>query len=799
MRTFALLGALVAALTGAAQVVEVLPDRTDVVIATDAPPAVRLAAEEMTNFLSRVLACEVPVVHAPQAGRLSLVLGVNAWSKAAGVDPTVLSRDSFVTRAEPGRIYIAGVDDPKVDFRLLVEKLGLGGLYALERDGQRATLFGVYDFLERHAGVRFYFPGELGTVMPRRDRLAVPVGETRVTPAFLVRRPYLPRDGVWPGETDDGLSRNVPKSWTWLRQRFSTYRFQCVHGQNEMQLAARFAKDHPEYFALLKDGTRTCEPKTATGPNTYLRNMVCQSSKVWDEIYEDARAFLMGQPASVRGVPDIRRPGTFAWGGNCARQMVDVMPHDGMLPCACPDCRAAYALAADPEEYATELMWGQTAKVGRRLIEAGVPGFLTQMAYTPYRAVPKVDIPTNVLVMVAEQGPWSSEEEIAAQEREVSAWHAKLGRPVWIWTYPGKHSRQNVVGIPQSTPRAYGRYFKRLAPYVFGSFCESESDCSIFNYLNYYVFSRIAWDAKADVDAVLAEHHRLMFGAAAGEMAAFFDALEDAWQNGVVGTFVTTETGRKMRHYASELELFTSIYARERLRTWDGWLRTALGKVPEGSLEAKRIRFVRENFFSPIVKRAVRFRKSADVKAEQARRAAATSRLLPLAGRWKTTPGTCSHAKDAAVRLVSSESMRFEKHVTSRNEGEWGTLGYTFPREGEGALKPGRRYRVSCFLKLKGVRPLDRPHYFSHAGGVCFGVSGFGGRAVHSTEPNYFIGDADWFAQSVEFAYDGKKPSDAVEAYVRFYVADGTVWIDGFRVEEILEKLHVGDMDAVEG
>ena len=37
------------------------------------------------------------------------------------------------------------------------------------------------------------------------------------------------------------------------------------------------------------------------------------------------------------------------------------------------------------------------------------------------------------------------------------------------------------------------------------------------------------------------------------------------------------------------------------------------------------------------------------------------------------------------------------------------------------------------------------------------------------------------------FACDGKTPSDAVEACVRFYVADGTVWIDGFRVEEISE------------
>ena len=656
----------------------------------------------------------------------------------------------------------------------------------LSGDLQRGTLFGVYDFLEKAAGVRFYFPGELGTIVPRKTSISVPTGDSSVTPAFVVRRPYLAKDGRWPGETDDNLSRNTPKCWTWLRQRFSTYRFQCVHGQTQMRLHERFAKTHPEYFALLKDGRRGCDPGVE---NKYLQDMICQSSAVWDEIFEDAKAYLSGQPASVRGIPDLRRKGRFAWGGNAARGMFDVMPADGMMRCECAACQAAYDKSPSRRDYATDLLWGQTAKVAKRLIDENVPGFLTMMAYSPYRTVPTVDIPTNVLVMVAEEGPWSSAAEIDVQEAEVAAWTRKMKRTIWMWTYPGKHLRKTIYGIPESTPRAYGRYFKRFAPYTFGSFCESESDSSIFNYLNYYVFSRVSWDPNVDVDAVLDEHHRLMFGAAAPEMGRFFDAVEEKWLNVVVGHFVDAEDGTKIRHYASELEIFRDAYSPAAIADLNRLFDAALAKVPAGSLEARRVAFVREEFLAPVERKAAAFAAMCDVKAEQARRAAAAARALPLTGVWKTPRGIgLSVSKDSDVRLADEFSRRFEKRVEKASDGDWGTLSYEFPKNGVGALVPGRRYRMSCFVKMKGVRPLNRPHYHSFSGGLRIAVTGCGGKPVCTSARNYYIGDSDWMAQSAEFTYDPKGKALDPSVDFTFYVADGTFWVEGLNVEEVKEK-----------
>ena len=75
---------------------------------------------------------------------------------------------------------------------------------------RRGTLFGVYAFLERFAGVRMYFPGELGTCVPRAERIIVPEGRVEESPAFSVRR-YGYEDGSVSRELlDDLVGRDAP-------------------------------------------------------------------------------------------------------------------------------------------------------------------------------------------------------------------------------------------------------------------------------------------------------------------------------------------------------------------------------------------------------------------------------------------------------------------------------------------------------------------------------------------------------------------------------------------------------------
>ena len=140
-----------------------------IVVAPKAPDATAFAAEELQAMLGEVLGARPPIVRAPTETGTSVILGENEWSRAAGLDAASLERDAFVIRAEePARIYICGRDDAADNLRWRLGKDVPGG------NGQHATLFGVYEFLERFAGCRFFFPGEFGTVLPKTERIEVP-------------------------------------------------------------------------------------------------------------------------------------------------------------------------------------------------------------------------------------------------------------------------------------------------------------------------------------------------------------------------------------------------------------------------------------------------------------------------------------------------------------------------------------------------------------------------------------------------------------------------------------------------
>lgn len=132
------------------------PRAVSVIIEEKACPVVRFAASELTNGLARTFGSEVPIVHAPRAGETSIFLGTNRWSHAEGLDPQPLVRDGFLVKAKDARVYLLGCDngwrDPRGCF------VGTAPLLGFER----ATLNAVYDFLERYADARFFFPGELG-------------------------------------------------------------------------------------------------------------------------------------------------------------------------------------------------------------------------------------------------------------------------------------------------------------------------------------------------------------------------------------------------------------------------------------------------------------------------------------------------------------------------------------------------------------------------------------------------------------------------------------------------------------
>ena len=646
----------------------------EIVLRADAPYATRLAAEELNFILKGIFGAPLAVVARETPGKTSIVLG------GGGARLETLGRDGYIIEAkrregdlapcpdagnrregsvalgsdmagrQVGVVRILGNDDDVAD---VAKAAFLPDEAPWQPCFRRGTLFGVYAFLERFAGVRMYFPGELGIHVPRAERIVATEGRIEESPAFSVRR-YGYADGPVPKEMLGGMDEISFKRLNWYRLRMVTSHLACCHG----------AKTH------------------------------CLSPETWDAIFTNACAIFSSIPHPPSTIP--HSPSSIPRSSPVPPPVFDAMLKDGFTwvrHCRCDWCMKNIPFSKYDTGFATDLVWRRTAELARRLLAKFPEARVSQMSYIPYVRIPTNDIPGNVDVFVARRGPWAEGTAIGEREKgEVRGWHAKLGRKVSLWNYPDKVDCWNLEmkGIPQIAPRAWASYYRAVAPHVTGAFAESESDSWMYNYLNYYVFSRLCWNPEADVEAILEEHHRLMFGPAAKEMAAFFDTLEDCWMK-VVAKPYDTPLGPGVCHAPTEEELRTKIYSPEVLARLAALLDGAEAKAARGSLEARRIALFRQEYFVPL---------TTVVGSTGTTETTGTTATTATAGTTATT-GTARTGMSRMSRW-SRWSRCARHHLLSH-----------FSRQ-RTFLRPARRHLLSHFSRQRTFLRPARHHLLSH-------------------------------------------------------------------------------------
>ena len=731
--------------------VVVTKDNAEVVIAKKSPKTVTFAAQEATNLLSRVLGGAIPVVNAPTAGKVSIFIGSNEWSAAEGFDIAGLKQDGYFTRINDKGVFLVARDDPERDPRVFIK----GGFH---RRFERGSVNALYDFLERHADCRFFFGGELGNVVPRLGRIVLKPEDRRMEPVL----PERCHSGITClGDTTDvGVSVQEAYATMQLRQRWASRTTSCCHGQRLFKYGERFGKTHPEYFALGADGKRII---SFGGSAHHRNNKFCYSSGIREEIYQDVKAYLTGQPASSRGLEK--------WGGNCQKGVqVDIMPEDGFKACQCDACKAVWK--EGDANYATEMIWGLAAEIGNRLKKEGVPGCIGMLAYSPYGRIPDFQLPDNVRVMVADVGPWCTGDPVRFAEavKHIRGWAEKTGRKTWLWTYPGKYYNR-FQDLPQYAPRAHAKYYLALGRWMEGGYSCTKSDYYLFDAINLYVYSRLGWDAKLDVDAVLDDWHAHLFGAAAKPMAEVTRTLEDIWINKVVGIKpLETDIG-PVQVPPSTGDLWLKIYSPAVVARIGKLFDQAAAKVSPASREGRCVALFRKALYDVLVKHATEISVENELKA----RAARSPRNLLVNGELDTLDGW-SWQRDIDQTCVVDEANKACGKASIKISSSEGADRKRYHRADLSQyieLEPGATYRLSYFLKAENVKP-----YLANEGaGLCI------------WEPNNHIikgpmpllrDSCDWIHVVTEFKAVGGR----TRIQYRVTGATGTLWIDGVLLEK---------------
>lgn len=562
----------------------------EVVVPDDAGKTAEFAGEELCGLLKKATGKNIPLVKTRTPGvKYAIILGDCNLSRKNGIDVSKLTRDAFILRTVGNEFYIAGQDDKAKDTKALLKHfqwLSSDDTYA------RATLFGAYDFLERFAGMRFYFVGEIGTVIPKLKNWTVPAIDIMERPDNQTRSYYgynYHRQPEWYTSGNAVVESHVNS----LRLRTETRKNITGHGLQSLGLSSRFGKTHPEYFALRKDGSRFVE----------YPGFICLTNKeLWKEILLDIKSSVAGEPPEKRGVQVCLENGTCLskWSNefNNGSGVINISLMDGFQKCQCAECRKYY----ENESGMGEIVWEMQAWLAEECKKANLPVYLKTAGYHFYNKPPKADLPDNLLAIVSVTGPWEmNSPKFKDTVGMISGWHKKLGRKVDLWVYMinrwNNPWTSDVPFAPEYTPKAAGNFFRMLKNDISGSFVELELDRFPIDAMNAYVSMKILWDTSLDPDAIMDEYYAGMFGNAAPEMKAFFEALENIWMKEICSTTVDTPLGPINVRPPSN-DVWERIYSKERIQNWQKLFAEAEKSVAADSIERKRIDFMRKHFLS---------------------------------------------------------------------------------------------------------------------------------------------------------------------------------------------------------
>jgi hypothetical protein len=463
-----------------------------IVIAAKPSENAQVAAEEFQRCIEKMSGARLPIVSDKQAagpgalvliGRSRLTDGMRGLKIPSGVTKN-LREEGFAIYCRGNRLVLAGND----------------------AEPYYGTRYAVSDVLNR-LGMRWFLPGDYGEVAPKAATIEVPEMSVVERPSFPMRNFWTHSEGTMDAERDLWKVRNKmnPRIQQWFG----------VPGDGSVNnyLPKDQFDAHPEMFAMSRDGGREKSTPCMTNPDM-INSMI-------ERVKADARAG--------------RRVSAFA-------------PEDGVPRCFCPNCRKVnWALDGygsndrDPEaEASTSQEWFYFVN---RILEGVNKEFpdhlIATNGYSNREIAPQLpdfNKSKNLVVMFAnicactihaydDPRCWQMER----QAEMLKQW-TRICDKVWIYSY----NYTMLVGKGTITPMVHRirRNIPLLKEYgLIGFLDQDEADMSLTGIPTHIVRAALEWNTKADVEAVLDDFFAKWFGAAAKPVRAYYDALEEAFNN----------------------------------------------------------------------------------------------------------------------------------------------------------------------------------------------------------------------------------------------------------------------------
>ncbi len=212
-----------------------------VIVTADSPDeCILTAVGELQTYVKRLSGAELEYITESEYndGDKAIIVGeTELEAQITQVDREAIGADGFLLHSDGTHLLIAGGDS-------------------------RGTLYGVYTLLEEYFGVRWFTP-EL-EVVPESDDLIVDAALNRtVKPSFAIRR------NACPGSTDNYRAKmkvNV-SFWNEAPEYGGALTYVLWDVTLDKLVPDALFAEHPEYFAMNPDGTRTTDHVCLSHPD----------------------------------------------------------------------------------------------------------------------------------------------------------------------------------------------------------------------------------------------------------------------------------------------------------------------------------------------------------------------------------------------------------------------------------------------------------------------------------------------------------------------------------------------------
>ena len=443
----------------------------------------------------------------------ALWLGATAQAKKQGISAENLPPEGYRLRSLGTWLFIVGNDTSPSGNPL------------------NSVYFGAASLLERHFGVRWLWPGDLGTVIPQHKNVEIAGINEQDEPAMIQRmirntteindRNRIGLKLLGGTKNEDAIFLNAQEErGEWLRnhgaggtaKNSGSIILNYRHAYSDWY--EKYGEAHPEWFALQPNGTRK---------QTTERPRLCKSNP--DVARQRAAEIVEAAKADAKA------------------DSFSISPNDGSGHdhfCMCQECRKL----DPPNGRKRQFMF---SKNGQRFYENYVSlsdrvvAFYNRIAEEVARTHPKLtlgayaysayrDAPLRETlhpsVLIGFVGLDYFDE--ATRQSDLKAWNEwvrRTSRPPFL--------RPNALGRGNSLPAVY---VHKLADdirhchqtgMVIVDFDSLNGDWSTQG-LNYYILAKLLWDPSRDVDEMVRDYCLAGFGNSADKMQEYFTQIENA-------------------------------------------------------------------------------------------------------------------------------------------------------------------------------------------------------------------------------------------------------------------------------